>query len=467
LVLATIAALLCGCASTPARPLDPATTAAALERRRLDDPALGGFLAGMRPGRPADAAWDMDSLTLAAVYFHPDLDIAYAKLQGAEAGVTTAAQRPNPTIDLSAQYALNSTFESPLTVGPAINFLIETFGKRGLRIEQARASVKAARADVQTASWQVRGRVRTAMIDLWSAQQRRAEAVQRLGHETELVTLLEHREAIGDASALDVARERANRDQFALAVQVADNATAAARADLAAAIGVPVMALDTASIDLENLARAAKGALPATDLAGLRQRALTGRSDVRAGLANYTAADAALRLQLAGRYPNVTLGPSYSYDQGQHKFGLSAASIELPIFNQNQGPIAQAAAYRQDAAATFLGLQAAVLAAVDAATTAEQGGQASLASALDLERGQQARQDRTARIFQAGEMNRPALLAGQIEVDAARLARTDAAAAYVRALGKIEDAVQQPVLSAGVDFDTVGAVNGPNRENRP
>ena len=454
-VMAVAATVLCACAIAPASSISPLTTAAALDRRSLDDPGLAAFLAGVGAPRSPGPAWDLDALTLAAVYFHPDLDIAYARLAVADAGVTTARQLPNPTLDFTPQFNTTTTTPSPWTVGPAISLLIETFGKRGYRIEQSKSVVESARADVDTAAWQVRGRVRTALIDLWVATERSDLTARRLEDQSHLVTQLEHRLAVGDASALDVSRERSNRDQLAIAVRDAETATNAAKADLAAAIGIPARALDRQEIDLDGVRRAAV-APPSVGLqtSELRRQALTTRSDVRAALASYAAADAGLRLQLARRYPNVTLGASYSYDQGDNKYGLSLAAIELPIFNQNQGPIAEAAAHRKEAAATFLGVQAKVIGAMDSASAADRGSVAGLAAADALVTEQAKRQSRSAETFSAGQIDRPALLAGQLELDAARILRLDAATARLRALGQLEDALQQPVLSKGFAFAT-------------
>ena len=454
-VVLACATLLNACATPRPAAMSPVATAAALESRSLQDPHLSALLAVMMPGRSPQAVWDLEALSYAAVYYHPDLDVAYARLAIADAGVTTARQLPNPTLDLTPQFNTTTTTPSPWTVGPAINLLIETFGKRGYRIEQSKAAADSARDDLETAAWQVRGRVRAALIDLWVANERGGLTAKRLADQSHLVTLLEHRQAVGEASALDVSRERSSRDQLAIVERDAETATAAAKADLAAAIGVPVRALDGARLDLEEFGRAAI-ATPSVGLRApeLRRRALTTRSDVRAALATYAAADAGLRLQLARRYPNVTLGASYIYDQGDNKYGLSLAAIELPIFNRNQGPIAEAAARRKEAAATFLAIQAKVIGALDSAAAAESGSGAGLTAAETLVAEQAKRQARKTDTFSAGQIDRPALLAGQLELGAARIQRLDAAAARLRALGQLEDALQQPMLSRGFAFAT-------------
>ena len=90
------------------------------------------------------------------------------------------------------------------------------------------------------------------------------------------------------------------------------------------------------------------------------------RPDILASLSEYAAAQSAVQLEIAKQYPDVHLGPGYEYDQGQNKWALGL-SVELPVRNRNQGPIAEAQAKREEAAARFIDLQARVIAEIDRA----------------------------------------------------------------------------------------------------
>src|SRR5205823_1235308 len=112
------------------------------------------------------------TLTLAAVYYHPDLDVARAKLALSHAGGIRAKQRPNPVLNLTAAFDTAAAAgaitpgAAPLTIGPVINLLVETFGKREYRIARASHLTEAARWDLASAGWQVRAGVRTALLNL-------------------------------------------------------------------------------------------------------------------------------------------------------------------------------------------------------------------------------------------------------------------------------------------------------------
>jgi outer membrane protein TolC len=446
-IIITGVALLAGCASYSPAPISPAQSAEAIDSRSLDDPRLQKFLAAAlaaddTPQRMSTKPrWDLGSLTLAAVYYHPQLDLARAKLAEAQAGVTTASQIPNPSLSFEdLAYNTSGGTPSPWTIAPVINFLIETFGKREHRTEAAQALAEAAHADLTTASWQVRQGVRNALLDLWAAQRRLGLLRQRLGLQDQLANLLEHRLAAGEASALDVARERTARNQLTLAERDAERQGIDARTQLAAAIGVPLAALEGIALSFDTFEKPAP--LPA-DTGALRRAALVDRSEIQSLLAAYAAAEATLALQIANQYPNLTLSPGYSYDAGQNKFLLLPAA-ELPIFNQNQGPIAEALARRQAAAAHFTARQTEIIDAIDGAAAGYRAAAESFNAADVLWAGEVARERRVSRSFAAGQIDRPVLLTAEIERVMAEQSRFDALVQQRQALGRVEDALQHP-----------------------
>ena len=457
LCMAVVAVAPAACATYRPEPVAPAQTAAAIEARTLRDPRLLAFIEAAQPRHSQDSSWNLDTLTLASLYFHPDLDIAYAKLSVAQAAIRTAAQRPNPTFSLTPQFNTTTMSPSPWTVGGVVNLLLELFGKRTQRTEQATLLAEAARSDVATAAWQVRGRVRSSLLDLWAAQQNVTLSQQRLELQDQLVGFLERRLALGEASGLDVARERVNRDQFTLAVKDAQRDAADARATLATAVGVPLRALEGVDIDVSAVADAI--APPPASIGQFRQIALTRRSDVASSLQQYEATQAGLRLQIANQFPNLTLGPGYTYDQGDNKFSLGL-TVDLPIFNQNQAPIVEAAARRRQAAATFEALQAQIIGQIDRAWTAYGTTSRSLGAADSLLSEQARRQERTSDLFRAGQIDHVTLLAGELEVAATRLSRLQTVVSQRRALGQIEDALQQPIFAPATPIPAPGARAG-------
>ncbi len=445
------AAAMTGCASYTAKPLEPAVTSAALEQRTLTDPKLARLIAEVLPDRAPDTgatSWDLSTLTLAALYFHPEMEVSRAKLALARAGVKTARQVPNPTFSfLPGQYpALIDA--SAWTIGFLVNFVLETAGKREKRIEMARNLVEAARQDVATAAWQVRGGVRSALLDLWAAEGRRRLVAKRQAIQMQIVSLLEGRFSSGDASSLDVARERIALSQARLALRDSERQAADARARVAAAVGVPIRALESVSLSLAAFDNPV-GVPEGTELEGnsLRRRALQERTDVLGLLAEYDAAQSGLRLQIAKQYPDVTLGPSYTYDQGFDLYSLNL-QVELPIFNQNQGPIAEAEARRKETGARFVALQAKVIGDIDRARAAYLAAVRSVATADALIRDQARQRQQIERAYRLGETDRLGPLTANMEQAVVDLARFEAVVQQREALASMEDALQYSVYDA-------------------
>ncbi|MBN9487280.1 MAG: TolC family protein [Alphaproteobacteria bacterium] len=279
LVSAALAAaavtLASGCATYTAKPITPAATAAALEQRTLDDPKLAELISTALPQRAATAGgvnWDLSTLTLATLYFHPEMEISRSKLALARAGVTTAGQTPNPTLNLDPTRHGVIVDPSPWTVGILLNLVLEAGGRREKRLEQARHLVDAARQDLATAAWQVRGGVRSSLLDLWAANGRVRLTALRLSVQQQIVDYLERRFTAGDVSALDVARERINLSQARLAAKEAERQAADARARLATAVGVPLRALDSVQLTFGDFDKPAE----VPDLAALSTGARAG-----------------------------------------------------------------------------------------------------------------------------------------------------------------------------------------------
>ena len=355
------------CQHIPPRPLSPETTAAALDGRTLDDPQLAEFI-GAATGHPPPAwplrTWDLATLTLAAIHFQPSLAVARAHAAVVGAAVETAGAWPNPTVAITPRYSVNPMgAASPWLNTVQFDWLLETAGKRRRRIERADADAEAARAAVVTETWRVRRQLATALVARAAARARARTLADEVASMERTVTLFEGRIRAGAASEFDVAPLRlallqATTDRAAADAQVEESET-----QVAAAIGVPTRALAGLGLPTGPDEAERRTLLDLTPESA-RRRALLGRSDVRQAVASYAAAEATLGLELARQYPDVHLGPNYEFDQGQNKWGVGL-SVELPILNRNEGPIAEAAAAREEAGTKLLATQATAIADVE------------------------------------------------------------------------------------------------------
>lgn len=441
--LGVLIVMLAGCASYTPQPLSPADTAAAFETRTLADPGLKAFIGSnlkreVTPWPPT--TWDLPLLTLAALYDNPELDVARAQWDVARAGEITAGARPNPTLAIGTQYNSSAVARvSPWTLGFTFNLQIETAGKRDYRIARAQNLSEAARFTITTAAWQVRARVRTALLKLHAADETLALLHKQLAAQETNLRLLTQGGAL--ASLPNITQARIALDQTRLTAQDAQRQSAEARAQLAAAVGVPHAALDNIDFSYEVFEPLTLPKPPRAE--ELRRVALQNRPDILAALAHYAAAESALALEVAKQYPDIQLGPGYSWDQGDNKWSLGI-SFALPLFQRNQGPIAEASARRGEAAARFTALQARAIAEFETALAAYRAALAKLDTAETLREAQRL-QYRTLRGMVRGEAGRFALINAELQSLAGERARLEAQIAAEQALGALEDAIEQPL----------------------
>jgi outer membrane protein, heavy metal efflux system len=457
--------LLAGCARFQSQPLLPADTAASLENRTLDNTALKSFLETNlgRELKPWPAVrWDFEMLTLAAFYYQPSLDVARAAWAETQAGIVTAGARPNPTVGFMPQYVFHSPGEPPWVATLNFDIPIETAGKRGLRVAQAQHLSESARLTISATAWQVRARLRVAVIELVAATRRESLLRTQLAIQEQVVASLEQRRAAGAVAAAEILPARLELQKAALAASGARRQQVEARARVAEAIGITVSALQPVELayDLTSLPPD-EDRLTSSEV---RRQALQRRPDVLAALAEYAASESALKLEIAKQYPDVHLNTGYEYDQGKQKWGILGFGVELPLLNRNEGPIAEAEARRKRTAARFEALQAQVIGELDralavyqAAAQSREGAEALLAT----QRKQQAAVEQQSR---AGAADRLDVLTAQLEAAASELALADSQTGLHQALGALEDAVQRP-LRGWPDLEQGRAAQG--RQEKP
>lgn len=438
--------LLAGCASYTAKPIDPGTQQTALESRRLDTQEISRFIeraSGQKLAAWPPKAWDLNLLTLAAIYYHPDLDRAQAQRLAAEAAAITAGARPNPTAGVSFRRNMDAPAgQSPWTNGFTLDIPFETAGKRDYRIARAQHLADAAKLKEAEAVWQVRSRVRASLLAAYPTE---TLVRSQRDLQEQIEGMIERRFAAGFASQPQLTQARLTLNRATLALRENQKQRAENRARLAAAVGIPDTALERVEISYDAFDRL----LPVSDLpsAELRRQALLARPDVLAALADYEAAQSALQLEVAKQYPDISLGPGYTWDAGQVKWSLGL-SLVLPLLNRNQGPIAEAKARREEAAAAFLAVQAKAIAEVDEALAAYSHAVQMFDTAEALLRDQQKTERAVAAAFQAGEADRLSWMSTRYETAAAQLARVNAQTQAQHSLGRLEDALRRP-LAAG------------------
>lgn len=448
------ATLLAGCATFHSQPISPEKTAAAFDARSLANDGLHAFLETNHVAAPVTGeAWDLKQLTLVAFYYQPALAEARAQLLAAQAAKITAGERPNPSVTVTPGYDSQiPDTPSPWIVPVSFDLPIETAGKRGKRIAEAEHLAEAARWNLVGTVWQVRGQIRTALLNFYSARESGALLSQQEEAQSNVVRLLEGQLAVGAISDFEVTQARLALDTTRLARQDADGKLHQARVELAHVLGVPTHALDGVKFSFVELNRFPRELTRPE----VRQQALLNRADVRGALAEYAASQSALQLEVANQYPDIHLGPGYGWNTGsagdnQWELGVT---VTLPILNHNEGPVAEAEAKRKQAAAHFLAIQADAVAEIDSALAGYRSALQQVATAKMLLDNSRKQLNSVRAQERAGETDPLAVANAEVEFATGAQNRLNAMVQAQQALARLEDAVQSPLTLPPATLDT-------------
>jgi cobalt-zinc-cadmium efflux system outer membrane protein len=443
-------ALLCGCASgPPPAPLEPAQTLASFNARRLESLTES---AGLPP--PA-SGWRLPEWFAAALQLNPRLAEERADVLAAAAAERTAAEHPNPNMELFAEYLTSAAHSAAWLYGLSLDFLLRHPGERQRARRHAALETALAQSDLSESIWQVRAALRQALLDAVAAHDEAAL----------LGTLIAVRQSLLDSDRVrlrlgDIARAQplADEEELARARQRQQQAMAR-RADavvrLAAAVGVPPAALEAVPLRWDDWA--AVDALSVATPQQWRTEALVGRPQIVHALREYDLAEIGLQNEVARRWPQAHITPAYAWGgQGVREDALNdiaresalGVSFELPLLNQHQGPIGEALARRAAAGEHLKAVQAGLLEQIDRAELAwpaarqawvDAGGVAAL-----TERQRQAQQ----RALAEGAGERSGVLTAQIAAVEAQLSVLQAAYAAHLAYAALEDAYHRPLQDA-------------------
>ena len=403
LALATAAgAALSACVHYEPKPVAPERFAAGYDARQL---------APLPPG----ATWSDAALLQAAIANSSAVREAETNYRAARAAAKASRTPPPITLLLIAEYSRDAGGTTPWLYNGMATIPLD-YGAKRSAVVHARIQRLAAERETLLAQ---------------QAVQLRRDRAQKL--ELRIRSGEDARPAGITAAVELAAAERRVQDLINLRVQ--------ADAALAKALGVPVAAVQP--IMLESLPNTVMPPSP-QDLAVWRQEASLRRRDVLRAVADYDVAEQGLRLEVAKQYPDVQLGPSYTFERGQHKIPFDLTLV-LPPRDLNKANIQSAEAKRALAGAKLDTVQAAVLTGVDQTSAALVGDVAGLDRALNQDLPLARRADTAARkALAAGELDRTDQEAAQAAALDAEITGLDAWRTAWLAVADLEDALRRP-----------------------
>ncbi len=428
--------------------------------RNLDDIRLNNHLLGY--GYPVKQwplpEWDLDALTLAAYYFHPELQVAIAEFRKAMIHAEMVTRRINPGVEIPLEYHSDTRGgKSPWTIGLLFDFILERPAKRQARYEQADAEVNVTRININTVAWNIYSGLRRQYFNYQSVlkTQEQLQAQEKITEE--VLKLLARRLELGQASEFEMSSMQLDMQRARLALTNHKVAVVDAKHALAGSLGLPVAALEDMNFLFTDPDRPA--AISGLGRDELQSVALTQRLDIQQALAQYSVHEAALRLEIEKQYPDLNLSPGFIFDQTDKIWALGTAWL-LPLFYpRNEGPIKEALAVRESKQAEFLALQARVINEVAMAEGRLQAQKSALHEAEQLLEETRERYRQMQRQYDLGYADHLQLNRSLLEVAAVEQAVSELWFSVIKSAGQLEDAIQYPLFIKQTYqylFDTAG-----------
>jgi outer membrane protein, heavy metal efflux system len=308
-----------------------------------------------------------------------DVLLAEAAVEGAEGDVSVAGAVPNPS--LSGSFGKSFVCDGcrflptpALGVGIGDQTAIEDSlsGKRGLRLEVARAALRAARLGRADAERTGTALVKQQFVQMLIAQESLQTTEESAQDASKFLDLMNIRYRNGAVSEADVARVETDSLEAQQAVATAKLQLRAARLGLAFLLGirsnVPELRVEEPLFLTAAIPQQLAGATSETLLA----EALQDRPDLQASIAQVARADASIRLAKRLVFPDISLSLNY-VQQGTTANSITPPTVTvgltltLPVFYQQQGEIRKAEADARTQELTKAKTQAQVLSDVGSA----------------------------------------------------------------------------------------------------
>ncbi len=338
---------LTGCATYRPLPLDsasvaqqlrpPSTTSIQIAAQTIKHPLLAPLAYDDRDGLSPDEA------AILSVIANPMLRALRDQRGVAAAQLLQTGILPNPQLSWSLDVPTGgNTLGTVNAFGLGLGWEITAVIARGARIDAARAHAVAVDLDIAWQEWQIAQAAKLQVLRVVSI-----ETQVTVAHETENelydnLTAVTQAVDRGDKTIIDLAAAEAAFQQARLTRLALEQEQQKQRLALNEVLGLPA----EVPVYLQpNIV------LPLWPTFPSRQEMTEGvenrRLDLLALKRGYDSQEATLRANILAQFPKITLGFVQARDTGNVGTSGSAITIDLPVFDRNQGHIAVEHATRQ------------------------------------------------------------------------------------------------------------------------
>jgi cobalt-zinc-cadmium efflux system outer membrane protein len=279
-----------------------------------------------------------------------EIKIARLDIDKARARLTQARLRPNPTLEVQQTSGRLAGSPGDHELGVELSLPLNLYGQRGRRIDLANAEITLKEAEVAARQRLLASQIFVAYAEVLAALRELQVLEELLELDTRTVQFVQIRVNEGETSPLELNLLQTEVERLRARRQLVEGKLQAAISKLKFYAGVP---FEEPLKMREEISTASIPLLPATIETSIAV-GLKNRPEIRLAELDEQLAGAGLRLIRAQSGPDVTAFSRYT--QGRSTIDLPAGtfpqqgnrsltfgvSIELPVFNRNQGAKAEA-----------------------------------------------------------------------------------------------------------------------------
>jgi outer membrane protein, heavy metal efflux system len=337
-VILRITALLVGLGTGLVSAQDPVSPDMAVGSQSRQQPAS--------PALPGGKLTLEQALNLAEQY-SPQLRYAQARREGAGAGITTARAYPNPEVNAMGGPQFARAIPTPAVPGPLqhyhINQYIDLPSVRNPRIKAAEYGRDSSELGLRDTRLIVRADVKHNFYNVLRRKEEVEHAQENLRLVEDFRRRIEVQVSVGEAAKLELIRADAEMATARTLVKSAQLQYVTAISALRAVISAPL----PDNLEPEGSLDPAANLPP---LEQLRKTVLARNPGVAQSEAEMQRAESVLKTETALRRPQPTFYAEYEHQPDLY-FYRAGLTLTIPVWNQRQGPIAEAKALVTQASA--------------------------------------------------------------------------------------------------------------------
>lgn len=340
-----IMCLLHGCMPYEYKPEPVNTNALArqINSWSLDNPDLNSFLLanGIHQETINNNVFSLDRLYLTSLFYHPEMQVAYRKLQKAEVVAEHSGFRINPGLSIPLEHhSETSGGQSQWTIGAVLSFIYERKDKREARQAEAEVGLLNARLALDQLAVDIFGRIEKLYQDYLVSRARITETKSEIEILQELLDQLQEKYELGSVSQFEISTVKLELQQRKFEFSLQENIEQGYKDQLLSMTQLPHSEFSDIEIEYIHPLQYARslyrdGNFSDSDINSLQTRLLDSHLDLAQRLNNYAQSEAALRLEIEKQYPDIELSPGFIFDQSDNIWTLGTSWI-LPFLTNTE-----------------------------------------------------------------------------------------------------------------------------------